>query len=88
MEIGPESRILIAGWKGEPIGLLVEQVADAIAAEPGGLEPAPPNLHGVQMQNLRELFHSGERLALLDLTAVLGSEDRGGNATPQDEKSG
>ena len=33
VEIGPESRILIADWKGEPVGLLVRRVADAIAIE-------------------------------------------------------
>ena len=77
VEIGPESRILIADWKGEPIGLLVDQVADAIPVEAGDLQPAPPNLHGVQMQKLQGVFHSGERLAaLLDLAAVLEADER------------
>ena len=52
----------------------MDRVADAIAVEAGGLEPAPPNLHGVQMQKLLGVFRSGERLAaLLDLAAVLGA---------------
>lgn len=77
VEIGPESRVLIADWKGEPVGLLVDRVADAIAVPAGELEPAPPNLHGIQMQKLRGVFRSGERLvALLDLCAVLGADDR------------
>ena len=77
VEIGPESRILIADWKGEPVGLLVDRVADAIAVEADGLEPPPPNLHGVNMQKLLGVFPSGERLAaLLDLTAILGGEER------------
>ena len=77
VEIGEESRILIADWKGEPVGLLVDRVADAIALRAGGLEPAPPNLHGVQMQKLRGVFRCGERLgALLDLAAVLGADNR------------
>jgi purine-binding chemotaxis protein CheW len=89
VEIGPESRILIADWKGEPVGLLVDRVADAIAVEAGNLEPAPPNLHGVQMQKLRGVFRSGERLAaLLDLAAVLSAEDHPGKALSQDEKRG
>jgi len=89
VEVGPESRILIADWKGEPVGLLVDQVADAVALEPGELEPAPPNLHGVQMQKLRGVFHSGERLAaLLDLAAVLGVDDRPGKSLPNDENRG
>lgn len=79
VEIGPESRILIADWKGEPVGLLVNRVADAIAVARDDLETAPPNLHGVQMQKLRGVFRSGERLAaLLDLSAVLGADDRAG----------
>lgn len=76
VDIGPESRILIADWKGESLGLLVDQVADAISVEAEKLEAAPPNLDGVQMQNLRGVFRSGERLAaLLDLAAVLGTDD-------------
>ena len=87
VEIGPESRILIADWKGEPVGLLVDKVADAISVEAGKLEPAPPNLHGVQMQKLRGVFRSGDRLvALLDLTAVLGTEDRAAQQLLHDEK--
>ncbi|MGA7342082.1 MAG: chemotaxis protein CheW [Terracidiphilus sp.] len=87
--IGPESRILIADWKGEPVGLLVDRVADAIAMEPGSLEPAPPNLNGVQMQKLLGVFRSGERLAaLLDLTAVLGEEDRSVKPMSNEEKRG
>jgi purine-binding chemotaxis protein CheW len=87
VEIGPESRILIADWKGEPVGLLVDRVADAVAVEAGGLEPAPPNLHGVQMQKLLGVFPRGTRLAaLLDLTAVLDTTDRAGK--PNEEKRG
>jgi purine-binding chemotaxis protein CheW len=87
--IGPESRILIAGWKGESIGLLVGRVADAIAVEPGDLEAAPPNLHGVQMQKLLGVFRSGQRLAaLLDISVVLGIDDRAGNALSNEEKRG
>jgi purine-binding chemotaxis protein CheW len=89
VEIGPESRILIADWKGEPVGLLVDRVADAIEVEAGALEPAPPNLHGVQMQKLLGVFRSGERLAaLLDLAAVLGTDDRGGKQLSNDEMRG
>jgi chemotaxis signal transduction protein len=55
----------------------VDQVADAIPVEAGDLQPAPPNLHGVQMQKLQGVFHSGERLAaLLDLAAVLEADER------------
>jgi methyl-accepting chemotaxis protein len=89
VEIGPESRILIADWKGEPVGLLVDRVEDAVAVEAGGLEPAPPNLHGVQMQKLLGVFPSGERLAaLLDLAAVLDTDERTGKAMSNEDKRG
>lgn len=89
VEIGPESRILIADWKGEPVGMLVDRVADAIAIGADHLEPAPPNLHGVQMQKLLGVFRSGERLAaLLDLAAVLDTDDRTGKPPSSEEKRG
>jgi purine-binding chemotaxis protein CheW len=89
VEIGPDSRILIADWKGEPVGLLVDRVEDAIAVEPGGLESAPPNLHGLQMQKLLGVFRSGQRLvAMLNLAAVLGADDRTGKPAPSEEKRG
>jgi chemotaxis signal transduction protein len=89
VEVGPESRILIADWKGEPVGLLVDRVTDAIAVESGSLQSAPPNLHGVQMQKLMGVFPSGERLAaLLDLTAVLDTDDRTGKPLSNEEKRG
>jgi purine-binding chemotaxis protein CheW len=89
VKVGPDSRILIADWKGEPVGLLVDRVADAIAIEACALEPAPPNLHGIQMQKLLGVFRNGERLAaLLDLAAVLGGEGRTGNPLSSEETGG
>jgi len=89
VEIGPESRVLIADWKGEPVGLLVDRVADAIALEPGSLEAAPSNVHGVQKQKMRGVFRSGQRLvALLDPAAVLNPDDRAGHRTSKDEERG
>jgi len=83
---GPESRILIADWGGEPVGLLVDRVADAVAVEGGALERAPSNLQGVQMQKLRGVFRTGERLAaLLDLAAVLESDERVAKPLPGEE---
>jgi purine-binding chemotaxis protein CheW len=89
VEIGPESRILIADWKGEPVGLLVDRVSDAIAVAADALQSAPPNLHGVQMQKLLGVFRTGERLAaLLDLAVVLGTEERSGRLQPSEETRG
>jgi len=79
VEIGPESRIQIADWMGEPVGLLVDRVADAISIPASDLEPRPANLHGVQMQKLIGVFRSGDSLAaLLDLASVLRVDDRTG----------
>jgi purine-binding chemotaxis protein CheW len=89
VELGPESRILIADWKGEPVGLLVDRVTDAVAVAAGEVEAAPPNLHGVQMQKLVGVFRSGDRLvALLDLASVLDTDDRAGKPQSNEEKRG
>lgn len=76
VECDPENRILIVDWKGEPVGVLVDEVADTVAVGADALQPVPPNLHGVQMQNLLGVFRSGERLvALLDPVPVLDPDD-------------
>ena len=69
---GPESRILIVEAQGEPIGLLVDQVADTIEVNTADIQPAPSNVNGVQSRHLRGVCRNGARLvALLDLAAVL-----------------
>ena len=84
--IGPETRILIANWKGEPVGLLVDEVADAIEIPPADLESPPPNLNGVQMQKLLGVFRYGQRLAAyLNLSAVLGPDDKAATLLAEEE---
>jgi len=79
VEPGPESRILIVEGQGEPIGLLVDRVTDTMTVNPADLQPAPPNVHGVQSRNLRGLCRGGGRLvALLDLTAILHADTESG----------
>jgi chemotaxis signal transduction protein len=52
----------------------VDRVADTIAADPESIEPAPPNLDGVQGRNLRGICRDGEELvALLDTEMILGA---------------
>ena len=81
VDTGADSRILIVDWQGEPIGLLVDSVADTISVNTSDLIPPPPNLHGVQSDNLRGVCRSGERLvALLDPASVLRVDDRAGQA--------
>jgi len=76
-EAGADSRILIVDWQGEPIGLLVDSVADTISANVADITPPPPNVNGIQSRNLRGVCRSGERLvALLDPSPVLQVDDR------------
>jgi purine-binding chemotaxis protein CheW len=67
-----ECRIFIVEGQGEPIGLLVDQVADTIDINSADIHPAPSNVNGVQSRYLRGVYRTGPRLvALLDLPAIL-----------------
>lgn len=69
---GPETRILIVEGQGEPIGLLVDRVADTANVNTADIQPAPANVHGGQGRNVRGVCRCGGRLvALLDLAKVL-----------------
>jgi len=75
--IGPESRILIVELQNEPIGLLVDKVAETVSAGAEDIEPPPPNLHGIQSKNLAGVCRGGGRLvALLNPATVLQPDDR------------
>lgn len=68
----PENRLLIVDGHGEPLGLLVDRVADTFTARLEDLAPPPPNLHGVQSRNIRGVCQGGGRLvALLDHVVLL-----------------
>lgn len=72
------NRILIVDCQGEPIGLLVDLVADTLSTRVEDLAPAPPNLHGVQSRNLRGVCQGGGRLVgLLDHVALLQGDEHG-----------
>lgn len=89
VRLSPKSRVLIADWRGEPVGLLVNRVAEAVVLEAGNLERAPSNLENVQMHKLQGVFRCGGRLAaLLDLAAVLGAEDKAGKPSPDEQVRG
>jgi purine-binding chemotaxis protein CheW len=83
---GAENRILIVESLGEPIGLLVDCVADTISISPGQILPPPANVPGSQGRNLVGVCHSGERLiALLDPGAVTLPEKLPAAATSEAE---
>jgi len=84
-EAGGDSRILIVDWQGEPIGLLVDSIADTISVNVADITPPPPNVHGIQSRNLRGVCRSSERLvALLDPSPVLHVEDRTNQVSPNE----
>jgi purine-binding chemotaxis protein CheW len=85
---GADNRILIVNWQGEPVGLLVDRVADAISVRPGDVDPPPPNLHGIQSRNFRGVCRGGGRLVtLLDLGVALQA-DAGAERMPVRERAG
>jgi purine-binding chemotaxis protein CheW len=67
--------ILIVSWRGEMVGLLVDQVADVVAVEPDSLAPAPANVSSVQQHFIKGVCQAGTRLvAVLDIERVLDEE--------------
>jgi len=81
-----ESRILIVDCNGEPVGLLVDRVADAISLEACELEPAPSNMPGAQLAAIQGVFRKGDRLvALLDMLRLLSIDLCTGRAAMNEE---
>lgn len=76
-EIDENSRIFIVDWQGEQIGLLVDQVSDAIAVDQADLKPPPENVRSIQGRQFRGIFHAdGQLVALLDMAAVLAFDGK------------
>jgi purine-binding chemotaxis protein CheW len=77
VQTSPDNRILIVEGQGEPIGLLVDSVADTVSPETGKLLPPPPNLHGVQSRRLLGVCRAGDRLvAGLKLESLLQPDEQ------------
>jgi len=77
VEAGSDNRILIVESHAEPVGLLVDAVGETIAVESTDVVPPPPNVDGVQSQNLSGVTRAGDRLvALLALDIVLQPDER------------
>jgi purine-binding chemotaxis protein CheW len=87
-DTGADSRILIVDWQGEPVGLLVDSVADTISLDTAGIVPPPPNVQANQRQFVHGVCRTGDRLvAMLDPGTVLsfdgkaaGPAESGGSA--------
>jgi purine-binding chemotaxis protein CheW len=80
-----ECRILIVETLGEPVGLLVDRVADTLTIPAAEIVPPPPNVHGVQARNLMGICRGGGRLvALLDLAPLLELETHAVQRIPRE----
>jgi purine-binding chemotaxis protein CheW len=80
-----ESRVLIVETQGEPVGLLVDRVADMVTMSSANIQPAPSNVNGVQGRNLQGVCRNGGRLiALLNLATVLLNESSPGLASARE----
>lgn len=80
-----ESRILIVDYHGEPIGLLVDSVADAISLNACELE-MPPHTSAGSLAAIRGVFRKNNRLiAVLDMHHLLSVEARGGRTSHREE---
>lgn len=75
------SRIFIAEWQQEHVGLLVDRVGEVVPFDAAELRPVPENMPAAQAGMLHGVFHSGKLLiGLLNLDLILddapGKEDR------------
>lgn len=72
-----ENRVLIIDWQGEPIGLLVDQIADTVSVAADEIESTPHNLHSLQQACLIGVTRQGDRLvAILNIDTVLQVSDQ------------
>ncbi len=76
IEYSSETRILIVECQNEPVGLLVDQVAETVAVDVNSIQPPPSNVNGVQSHNLRGVCRATDRLvAVLNLEPVLNTQE-------------
>ncbi len=74
--LGPDARLLIMEWQGEPIGFLVDVVTDAIAVIEDRIAPPPASIDPALRRNLRGIWREGDRLiALLNPPALFQWDD-------------
>jgi purine-binding chemotaxis protein CheW len=84
-ERSAESRILIVDYHGEPIGLMVDSVADAISVNACELE-MPPRSSAGNLAAIRGVFRKSNRLiAVLDMHRLLSVESRGERTSHREE---
>ena len=65
-------QVLITTWQGEPVGLLVDRVADVKEADLKHLAPPPANIHSTLQPFIRGVCQVGARqVSILDVNVVL-----------------
>ncbi len=70
-----ETRNVIVHSQEEPVGLLVDRIADVVDVDPGAVEPAPANLGGIRGTAFQGVLRTeGSLVGILDVDAVLGEE--------------
>ncbi len=84
-----QTRNLIVFYQGEPVGLLVDQVADIVEVAPEELNPPPANVQGVQARFFRGVLPmERDILVLLDLDEALSlTAEKGGNSRQENTRS-
>lgn len=71
-EFTSKTRNVIIETDGEPVGLLVDRVADVITAQTADIEPPPANVGGMDGRFFRGVYKlETELLVLVDVDAVL-----------------
>ncbi len=70
-----ETRNVIVQSQGEPVGLLVDRIADVVDVDPETVAPAPANLGGIRGTAFQGVLRTdGALVGILDVDAVLGEE--------------
>ncbi|MCC7221889.1 MAG: chemotaxis protein CheW [Candidatus Contendobacter sp.] len=85
--LGPDARLLIMEWQGEPVGFLVDTVTDAITVSEERITPPPASIDPVLRRSLRGIWREGDRLiAILDPPALFQWDDVEITKLPQDQE--
>ncbi len=72
------NRILVAPWKDERIGLLVEEMADVIGLDPQSVGPLPAHVAEFQLRFFTGVYQDGRRLVtLLNPDTILAARSNG-----------
>ena len=68
--------IIIVNWRGEYVGLLVDEMGEVFPADLDNLAPSPANIGQAQNRFLKGVFPAGSRLAaVFDINSVLDEEE-------------